>query len=59
MSNKYSQSDTKTDYDILIVGGGMVGASLAIALMPLGLKIVLSMLMSLVLLSNLRMMIVL
>lgn len=28
-----------TDYDVLIVGGGMVGASMALALAPLGLKV--------------------
>ncbi len=39
MNNKQSQTPSKTDYDVLIVGGGMVGASLAVALMPLGLKI--------------------
>jgi len=39
MNKKQSQTSIKTDYDILIVGGGMVGASLAVALMPLGLKV--------------------
>ena len=39
MSEKHSQRESQTDYDILIVGGGMVGASLAIALLPLKLKI--------------------
>ena len=31
----------KTDYDIVIAGGGMIGTSLALALSPLGLKIAL------------------
>ncbi len=39
MTTTSKSSKPQTDYDILIVGGGMVGASLAIALMPLGLKV--------------------
>ena len=31
--------DTNNNYDVLIIGGGMVGASLAVALMPLKLKV--------------------
>ena len=30
---------TKTDYDVLIAGGGMIGTSLALALSPLGLRV--------------------
>ena len=32
---------SNSDYDILIIGGGMVGASLAVALLPLNLKVAL------------------
>jgi len=44
MKQNTSPNKTKTDhklaqYDVLIVGGGMVGASLAVALMPLKLKV--------------------
>ncbi len=35
------QSETAPSFDITIVGGGMVGASLAVALAPLGLKVAL------------------
>ncbi len=41
MSKKHKKTDIQTDYDVLIVGGGMVGASLAIALIPLNLKVAL------------------
>lgn len=37
--NKQSSSKQRNDYDVLIVGGGMVGASMAYALAPLGLKV--------------------
>jgi len=39
MSQKSSKTAPNTAYDVLIVGGGMVGASLAVALMPLKLKV--------------------
>ena len=40
MKQKNDLSNTNNPhYDVLIVGGGMVGASLAVALMPLGLKV--------------------
>jgi len=34
-----TNSASNTSYDVLIVGGGMVGASLAVALIPLNLKV--------------------
>lgn len=39
MANQSDNSTIDTTYDVLIVGGGMVGASLAVALMPLKLKV--------------------
>ena len=39
MNKPHSTKKITTDYDILIIGGGMVGASLAVALMPLNLRI--------------------
>ena len=41
MKEEFESKKTETDYDVLIVGGGMVGASLAIALMPLKIKVAL------------------
>jgi len=39
MKKESDNKKTETDYDVLIVGGGMVGASLAIALIPLKIKV--------------------
>lgn len=41
MKKESDNKRTEVDYDVLIVGGGMVGASLAIALMPLKIKVAL------------------
>jgi 2-octaprenyl-6-methoxyphenol hydroxylase len=38
-ANKQSSSTKQNNYDVLIVGGGMVGASMAYALVPLGLNV--------------------
>ena len=39
VNSKTQTKERNPDYDILIIGGGMVGASLAVALLPLNLKI--------------------
>jgi 2-polyprenyl-6-methoxyphenol hydroxylase-like FAD-dependent oxidoreductase len=46
----------KTDYDLIIVGGGMVGASLAFALKTSSLKIAIIEPLTLKLINNLAMM---